>query len=123
MTKLFGKPSFIRDRFEASILERDQHRCRVCQQAEGVQVARIRDDLPRLGYVAENSISLCAAHLAEAKARHMQGALPDNLYQMIGSSRVAATRASLYPAKFVLNGLAAGQEADKLAFSGEAAAE
>lgn len=92
----------IRQAFRDSVFDRDSHACRVC----GAKVADLdahhitdRNLMPNGGYVKENGISLCHEHHEMAEVFHstgepLAGFSPDELYVLVGSSHVAAVKAS-----------------------------
>lgn len=95
-----------RERFRNSVFDRDGHRCRVCGWS--LQTLELKLDahhitdrnlMPHGGYVKENGITLCPACHEKAEVFHSTGQAapgfsPEDLYELIGSSRERASRAS-----------------------------
>ncbi len=86
----------IRKKFRQVVFERDNYQCRYCDQREGLDAHHItdRNELPNGGYVRENGITLCPEHHELAEVYHQSGGSnwvegfhPDDLYNLIGSSR------------------------------------
>ena len=117
------KKKQIRKKFRDDTFERDNYKCRLCGEDFAskehpeyyLDAHHITDrsKMPNGGYVKENGISLCKENLDEetghlVESCHMkaerfhisdgedwlEGAHPDDLYKMIGSSYEEAVRAS-----------------------------
>ena len=106
-----AKKKQVRAAFRTACFIRDGNKCRFCkaEPPKGTSVEDFldahhitdRNELPNGGYVAENGISLCAAchekaevyHESE-KTIHEPGFLPNDLYNLIGSSFEKAVEAS-----------------------------
>lgn len=95
----------LRIKFREAVMLRDKHKCKVCGRADvKLDAHHITDrhDMPNGGYVKENGIALCdtpnGCHFkAEQYHTHGHGEdgfSPDDLYNLIGSSRVIAEEAS-----------------------------
>lgn len=92
----------IRQQFRKSVLERDKQTCRVCGKSAKnttLEVHHItdRNEIPKGGYVLSNGISLCAGCHFRAEEYHVyegkkwtEGYHPDELYELIGSSKIQA---------------------------------
>ncbi len=104
------KKKLIRDKFRAAVFKRDDNKCRVCGRAVECDAHHItdRNEMPHGGYVAENGISLCCVangnqvschekaevYHSSLKLTHEIGFLPNDLYNLIGSSYEKAVEAS-----------------------------
>ena len=94
----------VRDNFRHGVLKRDDFKCRICgEPAVDAHHITDRHEMPNDGYVLENGISLCAHCHLEAEQFHItsgkdwkQGKHPDDLYQMIGSSKTEAIVKSMF---------------------------
>ncbi|MCK9458212.1 MAG: HNH endonuclease [Proteobacteria bacterium] len=104
------KKQTVRSVFRKAVFKRDRYACRVCGQPgkcsqtgefEGLDIPRAkldahhitdRDAMPNGGYVAENGISLCEGCHNKAESGDP---LPDQLYELIGSSRELAIEKSM----------------------------
>jgi len=101
----------IRKNFRDSVFRRDCYTCKYCgvgpyylNTEEHLDAHHITDrsNIPNGGYVKENGISLCknSCHM-KAEKFHMTDGVewetnmhPDDLYKLIGSSKVEATQTS-----------------------------
>ena len=88
--------------FNDECLERDNHKCKFCEETEGLDVHHITDrhDMPNGGYVKSNGITVCEEHHLLCEELHSIGLCepeyhPDELYKMIGSSYEIAFNDSL----------------------------
>lgn len=102
----------IRKRFRDAVFARDGYRCVMCGLQSSLERViddldahhvRSRSELPHGGYVAENGISLCKNGVASCHVKaemwlngtgQPEGFAPDELYQLIDSSREKAESAS-----------------------------
>lgn len=98
-----AKKKITRQKFRDSVFKRDKNKCVICKQAENIEAHHITDRtlMPNGGYVKENGISLCPAHLELAEEHHQtegerckEGFEPTQLYSKIGSSYEKALKAS-----------------------------
>lgn len=101
----------IRKKFKDDVFKRDKYTCRLCDAKFGALEAEKeldshhitdRNEMPNGGYVKENGISLCKdeCHM-KAEKFHItggeeweEGAHPEDLYKLIGSSYELAVKAS-----------------------------
>lgn len=92
----------IRENFRNSVFKRDHNKCKMCN-ASGVELdahhITDRSEMPNGGYVKENGISLCHDCHEKAELFHLTGEAleewhPDDLYEIIGSSKEKAIKAS-----------------------------
>jgi len=93
----------IRTRFREEVFKRDNYTCTCCPRKDGLDAHHItdRNELPNGGYVLENGITLCPSCHRKAELWHesrhtdyVRGYHPTDLYAIIGSSLLSATRAS-----------------------------
>lgn len=100
------RKKMIRESFRTAVFLRDCHCCVTCglsAEEDHLDAHHItdRNEMPNGGYVPENGISLCSECHIKAEvyhstghSSHVDGFLPDDLYQHIGSSYAAAYTAS-----------------------------
>ena len=93
----------LRKQFRASCLERDENRCKRCPSTVSLVVHHITDrsEMPNGGYAVSNGVSLCSSCHMAAEIFHrtegrnwMPGVHPDDLYELIGSSKEQAIKDS-----------------------------
>lgn len=95
----------IRERFRKAVFTRDKNKCRMCGRSDvKLDSHHIvdRKELPNGGYVKENGITLCdeadgchfKAEQWHSTGKCAVGFTPDELYNLIGSSRAIADEAS-----------------------------
>ena len=105
----------IREQFRNEVYKRDRYTCRFCgtkREEKDLDAHHItdRNEMTGGGYVKENGITLCkyAANGSEENSCHMKAELfhisggelwepgmhPDDLYQLIGSSKELAMQSS-----------------------------
>lgn len=82
-----------RKQFNEDCLNRDNHKCRFCDEIFSLDVHHITDrrEMPNGGYVLSNGITVCDKHHLLCEEWHYMGYglieyKPENLYSMIGSS-------------------------------------
>lgn len=90
----------IRNKFRTQVFERDGYKCRVCGWNKDITKLDAhhvcdRNLLPNGGYVKENGITLCPTCHMLAETFHCTGLAenkysPEDLYELIGSSREEA---------------------------------
>lgn len=94
----------VREQFRTNVFNRDGNKCRICNDKHKLDAHHITDrhEMPSGGYVVENGISLCPVCHLKAEQYHMTdgaefvpGFHPDELYQLIGSSKEIAFRCAL----------------------------
>lgn len=97
------KKKEIRNRFRDEVFKRDGHTCVFCEVNENLDAHHITDrsEMPNGGYVKENGITLCAQHHLLAEQYHIsdgetweEGMHPNDLYQMIGTTKEVAVKQS-----------------------------
>lgn len=100
------KKKLIRAAFRDAVFTRDKHRCVMCgmsgeEQHLDAHHITDRNEMPNGGYVKENGISLCPECHVKAEVYHstdhedhVEGFLPEDLYQKVGSSYAKAYAAS-----------------------------
>ena len=102
------RKKIIRQNFRDAVFKRDGYKCVFCDETENLDAHHITDRslLPAGGYVKENGISLCQKHHMECEKFHMtegkewvKGKNPNDLYLMIGSSKILAMNKSEVLAK------------------------
>jgi predicted restriction endonuclease len=93
-----------RRQFYETVLMRDGGRCVFCGSTDELDAHHITDrhEMPNGGYVKENGITLCDKHHAMAEKYHATGGKewhqnmrPDDLYEVIGSSKALAIQKSM----------------------------
>lgn len=93
----------IRAQFRDSVFKRDGYTCVFCAEVKNLDAHHITDrtEIPHGGYVPENGITLCPEHHMMAEKYHIsggeiweEGMHPDDLYQMIESSKTLAIKQS-----------------------------
>lgn len=109
-----NKKKQIRSKFRNDSFKRDGYRCRVCKKPAPPETAEEildchhitpRENMPNGGYVKENGISLCKgedgtschekAEMWLSGESEPEGYSPEELYNLIGSSKEKAHQASL----------------------------
>lgn len=97
------KKQLIRQKFKDNVFERDNHKCKFCDETKNLDAHHITDrsEMPNGGYVKENGITLCPKHHLEAEQYHITDGLdwvngmhPDDLYELINSSYELALQIS-----------------------------
>lgn len=98
-----AKKKLIREAFRTAVFKRDNNKCVFCDCKSDLDAHHITDrtEMPNGGYVKENGITLCPVHHMEAEQFHISGGTkwvegkhPDDLYQIIKSSKEQAIKAS-----------------------------
>lgn len=94
----------VRARFRSAVFSRDNLTCRCCGREcdiDELDAHHITDrsEMPNGGYVAENGISLCSdchlkAEMTMNDGKHFNGYSPEDLYNLIGSSKEKAIEES-----------------------------
>jgi len=91
----------LRKQFNKDCLERDDNKCRVCDDEEATAVHHITDrkEMPNGGYHYKNGISLCDECHKKAEIFHMTSGKkwaanmhPNDLYNIIDSSKEEAVK-------------------------------
>jgi 5-methylcytosine-specific restriction endonuclease McrA len=98
--KKMNKKKEIRANFRKEVFTRDNDKCRKCNEP-AIDAHHITDRhfIPNGGYVKENGISLCSECHEKAELYHEIGITelgyhPDDLYEIIGSSKELAIECS-----------------------------
>jgi len=94
----------VRTRFRSAVFSRDNLTCRRCGKECDIDELNVhhiidRNEMPNGGYALENGISLCAechlkAEMTMNDGAHFNGYTPEDLYNLIGSSKEKAMEAS-----------------------------
>lgn len=93
------KKQLVRAKFSEAVFKRDGHKCTFCDRTDNLDAHHItdRNEMPNGGYVLSNGISLCHTHHMDAEQFHIMkgnnwvtGMHPDDLYELIGSSKEKA---------------------------------
>lgn len=95
------KKKLIRLNFKNTCLERDDFKCKVCEEKGNTDTLDVhhiidRNEIPNGGYVKENGITLCKDCHWEAEQYHIGSTLlkvkyhPDELFKLINSNKQLA---------------------------------
>ncbi len=97
-----AKKKLARQKFRDDVLKRDRNKCVICKTEDNIEAHHITDRelMPGGGYVKENGITLCHAHVELAEVHRVDGGegadeamAPAKLYLKIGSNHDKALKA------------------------------